>query len=263
MSETAGPAPGYADRPDHFVEFEPCPKRVRALFGGETIVDTTDALIVYERGHVPVYYVPRKDVAMERLHSTDHATHCAFKGDASYYNIVVEAETAENAVWSYEFPFDECAGLGDYLAFYWGKMDQWFEEDEEVFVHARSPRVRIDILDSSRPVRVELGGITVAETTRARFLFETGLPTRYYIPRDDVIGELLPSQLHTSCPYKGAASYHHVRIGAKIFEDIVWFYPDPVPESARIRDYLCFYNEKVDAVFVDGMAEVKPKTKWS
>jgi uncharacterized protein (DUF427 family) len=263
MNVTAGPAPGYADRPEHFVEFESSPKRIRVMYGGQTIVDTTDGLILCERGHVPVYYLPRKDVEMELLTATDHSTHCPFKGDASYYNVTASDEMAENAVWSYEKPFDECGGLKDYLAFYWGKMDQWFEEDEEVFVHARSPKVRLDILDTSRPVQVQLGGITVADTTRARILFETGLPARYYIPRDDVIGELLPSQFQSDCPYKGRASYHHVQVGAKTFESIVWFYSDPVHESERIRDYLCFYNEKVDTVFINGVAEDKPKTKWS
>ncbi len=263
MSRTAGPAPGYKDKPDHFVEFAPSPKRIRVKFGGETIADTTRALILHERNHVPVYYLPRDDVAMDHLVRTDHSTHCPFKGDASYFSVDVGGRTAENAVWSYELPFDECEGIKDYVAFYWNKMDHWFEEDEEVFVHARSPRVRVDILDSSRPVQVELGGLTVADTTRARFLFETGLPTRYYIPRDDVIGELLPSDLHTQCPYKGTASYHHVRVGEKVFENIVWHYTDPVHESARINDYLCFYNEKVDAVYIDGVAEEKPNTKWS
>ena len=232
-------------------------------FGGETVVDTTDGLILHERGHVPVYYLPRADADMALLTRTEHSTHCPFKGDASYFTVNAGGKSAENAVWSYELPFDEAAGIKDYLAFYWGRMDAWYEEDEEVFVHARSPRVRVDILDSSRPVRVALGGITVAETVRARFLFETGLPTRYYIPRDDVIGELLPSDTRTDCPYKGAASYHHVRVGAKVFEDVVWYYPDPVHESARIKDYLCFFNEQVDAVFVDGVAEEKPRTKWS
>ena len=263
MSETAGPAPGYGDKPEHFVEFEPSPKRIRVTFGGETVVDTTDGLILHERGHVPVYYLPRADADMALLTRTEHSTHCPFKGDASYFTVNAGGKSAENAVWSYELPFDEAAGIKDYLAFYWGRMDAWYEEDEEVFVHARSPRVRVDILDSSRPVRVALGGITVAETVRARFLFETGLPTRYYIPRDDVIGELLPSDTRTDCPYKGAASYHHVRVGAKVFEDVVWYYPDPVHESARIKDYLCFFNEQVDAVFVDGVAEEKPRTKWS
>lgn len=263
MNATAGPASGYADRPAHFVQFEPSPKRIRVMFGGETIVDTTNGLILYERGHVPVYYLPRKDVAMELLTATDHSTHCPFKGDANYYNVSASGKTSENAAWSYEKPFDECGGIKDYLAFYWDKIDQWFEEDEEVFVHARSPKVRLDILDSSRRVQVQLGGTPVADTTRARILFETGLPTRYYIPRNDVIGELLPSQSQSDCPYKGMASYHHVQVGAKTFEDIVWFYSDPVHESARIKDYLCFYNEKVDTVFINGVAEDKPKTKWS
>jgi uncharacterized protein (DUF427 family) len=142
-------------------------------------------------------------------------------------------------------------------------MVHWHEEDEEVFVHARSPQVLADILDSSQEVRVELSGITVANTTRARFLFETGLLARHYIPRDDVIGELLPSDLQTRCPCKGAARYHHFRLGANVFENIVWQYPDPVHESARIKDYSCFFNEKVDKIFIDGEAEEKPVKKWS
>lgn len=261
--QTAGPGPGYQDHPEHIVEFEPSPKRVRVNFAGEDIVDTTNALILYESRHVPVYYFPRADVAMERLVPTDNSTHCPFKGDANYFSVVVDGETAENAVWSYELPFDEVAGIKDYVALYWNRVDHWYEEDEEVFVHARSPHVRVDILDSSRPVRVELGGETVAETTGARFLFETGLPTRYYIPRKDVSAELLPSDTQTQCPYKGAASYHSVKVGDTLYEDIVWYYPDPVHESAKIKDYLCFYNEKVDAVFIDGVAEEKPQTKWS
>ena len=261
--ETAGPGPGYREHPEHTVQFEPSPKRVRVTFAGENIVDTTNALILYESRHVPVYYFPRADVAMARLVPTDHSTHCPFKGDANYFSVVIDGNTAENAVWTYELPFDEVAGLKDYVALYWNRVDRWYEEDEEVFVHARSPRVRVDILDSSRPVRVELGGETVAETTRARFLFETNLPTRYYIPRQDVSAELLASETHTQCPYKGTASYHSVKVGDSVHQDIVWYYSDPVHESAKIKDYLCFFNEKVDAVYIDGVAEEKPQTKWS
>ena len=248
MTDTAGPAPGYADRPEHFVEFETSPKRIRVTFGGETIADTTNALILYERGHVPVYYLPRADAAMDLLAKTDHSTHCPFKGDASYFTVNAGGKSAENAVWSYELPFDEAAGIGGYLAFYWLEMDHWFEEDEEVFVHARSPRVRIDILDSSRPVRVELGGITVAETTRARFLFETGLPTRYYIPRDDVIGELLPSDTHTSCPYKGTASYFTITANGRTSGNTVWYYPAPYAEVSAIKGFAAFYVDQLDAL---------------
>ena len=261
--ETAGPGPGYRDNPGHIVEFEPSPKRVRVTFAGANIADTTNALILYESRHVPVYYFPRADVAMERLVASDHSTHCPFKGDAGYFSVVVDGKTAENAVWTYERPFDEVAGMKDYVAFYWNRVDHWYEEDEEVFVHARNPRVRIDILDSSRSVCVELGGETVAETSRARFLFETNLPTRYYIPREDVSAQLVASETRTQCPYKGAASYYSVKVGDAVHQDIVWYYADPVHESARIKDYLCFFNEKVDAVYIDGVAEQKPKTKWS
>jgi len=259
----AGPGPGYRERPEHFVEFEPCGKRLRVAFAGETIADTTKALILFEAKHVPVYYFPRADVAMDRLRASDHSTHCPFKGDASYFSVVAGGRTADNAVWSYELPFDEVAGIKDYLAFYWDRMDHWYEEDEEVFVHARSPRVRIDILDSARPVRIVLGGATVAETTRARFLFESGLPTRYSTPRADVSAELVPSDSETRCPYKGTAGYYSVKVGATLYPDIVWYYADPVDESARIKDYLCFFNEKVDAVLVDGVEQTKPRTKWS
>ena len=154
--------------------------------------------------------------------------------------------------------------LQDYCAFYWDRVDHWYEEDEEVFVHPRDPHKRVDTVPSSRPVRVILGGETVADTTRAHFLFETGLPTRYYIPAEDVRMDLLtPTDTKTRCPYKGTASYWTARIGEETFDDIVWAYPDPVPECPKIKDLMCFYNEKVDAVFVDGTETEKPVTKWS
>ena len=104
----------------------------------------------------------------------------------------------------------------------------------------------------------------MADTTRAHFLFETGLPTRYYIPAEDVRMDLLtPTDTKTRCPYKGTASYWTARIGEETFDDIVWAYPDPVPECPKIKDLMCFYNEKVDAVFVDGTETEKPVTKWS
>ncbi len=113
-------------------------------------------------------------------------------------------------------------------------------------------------------MRVVLGGETVAETTRARFLFETGLPTRYYMPADDVRMDLLsPAATKTRCPYKGAAVYWSATLGGALFEDVVWSYPAPIHESARIKDYLCFFNERVDEITVDGAPLEKPVTKWS
>lgn len=257
-------APGFAKHPGYEIRFEPCAKRLRVVFGGETIADTTAVRLLHETRHLPVYYFPRSDVRMDLLTPTEHHSYCPFKGEASYWSVAAGGETAENAVWSYQAPYDEVAGIKDYLAFYWDRMDHWYEEDEEVFVHARDPYVRVDVLDSERAVKVVLGGEIVAETRRSRFLLETGLPPRYYIPREDLRGDLLlPSDTETACPYKGRASYHSVKVGDQVFEDVVWYYSDPLPESSRIKDYLCFYNEKVDAIFLDGAEVPKPKTKWS
>ena len=142
-------------------------------------------------------------------------------------------------------------------------MDDWFEEDEQVFVHARDPFTRIDILQSSRHVEVFVGGVKVADSVRPRILFETGLPARFYLPKTDVRMDLLErSDLHTECPYKGTASYYSVHTGEETVENIVWWYPAPVKESAEIAGMVSFYNEKVD-IKIDGELEAKPKTVFS
>ena len=169
----------------------------------------------------------------------------------------------ENAVWGYEDPLPAQPALKGLVAFYWGRMDHWYEEDEEIVVHPRDPYKRVDTVQSSRRVTVTLGGEVVADTTRAVFLFETGVPTRYYIPRDDIAATLTQSDLETACPYKGTARYHGVQAGGKTYEDIVWYYPDPIPEIPKIKDLLCFYNEKVDAIAVDGQDVPKQPTPWS
>jgi uncharacterized protein (DUF427 family) len=113
-------------------------------------------------------------------------------------------------------------------------------------------------------VRVVIGGEIVAETKRARFLFETRLPTRYYIPPEDVRMDLLiASDKVTACPYKGTAQYYSVRIGERVFPDIVWCYPDPIPECPKIKGYLCFFNEHVDAILTDEAELPRPLTPWS
>ena len=258
------PQSGYAKNPDYKLRFEPSPRRVRCSFNGESIADSTSMRLLYEPRLLPVYYFPRADVNLDLLTRTEHSTHCPWKGDAGYWNVVVGDKALENSAWTYEDPYPEIAEIKDYVAFYWNRMDHWYEEDEEVFVHPRDPYRRVDVVDSARPVKVVLGGETIAETRRARFLFETGLPTRYYIPLQDVRRDLLePSDTTTACPYKGIASYHHARIDGQVHEDIVWYYPDPIAECPRIKDYLCFFNENVDDIFVDGRAVPRLETKWS
>jgi uncharacterized protein (DUF427 family) len=142
-------------------------------------------------------------------------------------------------------------------------IDHWFEEAEEVFVHPRDPYHRHDILDSSRHVKVSVNGEVLAETERPKVLFETGLPLRYYIPPEDVREEaLLRSEKTTRFPYKGVASYWSVEVGGDRVEDLIWSYQDPIPEAAKIKGLLAFFNEKVD-LEVDGEVQERPKTQWS
>ncbi len=143
------------------------------------------------------------------------------------------------------------------------KMDAWYEEDEQVFVHPKDPYHRVDVLASSRRVKVTVNGEVVAETERPKILFETGLPPRYYIPPEDVRGEVLAvSERTTHCPYKGVASYYSVEAGDGRVEDLVWYYPEPLPELGKIKGHLCFFNEKVD-LEVDGEEQGRPRTQWS
>ena len=246
----------------HTLYFEDCPKRVRAVFGGETVADSRRAKLLHETGLLPVYYFPEEDLRHDILEPTDHSTHCPFKGDASYRSVRVGDRVAENAVWSYPEPH-YFAQLKGYAAFYWRKLDHWYEEDEEVFVHPRDPYHRVDVLASSRHVKVTLNGEVVAETDRPKILFETGLPPRYYMPPEDVrLEKCIPSGKNTRCPYKGEASYWSVEAGGERVEDLVWCYPEPIPEAPKIKGHLCFFNEKVD-LEVDGEAQVRPRTQWS
>lgn len=261
---THNPAPCFAANPDYRITFEPSPRRVRVKFAGETIADSTAAHLLFETRHLPIYYFPRADVRVDLLRPTDHHSFCPYKGTAAYWSVAVGDRVAENAVWGYPEPFDEVAAIRDYVAFYWNRVDSWWEEDEEIFVHARDPYKRVDVVESARPVRVIVGGQVVAETRRARFLFETRLPTRYYIPAEDVRMDLLtPTDKVTACPYKGTARYWSVKIGDRDVPDIVWSYPDPIAECPRIKGYLCFFNEHVDEILVDGKAVPKPVTPWS
>ncbi len=240
---------------------EPSPRRVRVRAGGEWIADTTRALLLLEQGLTPVYYLPKAEVRMELLEPSPKRTRCESKGEASYYTLRVGDRVEESVAWSYEQPPAGLEPLVDYVAFYWDRMDQWFEEDDEVFVHPRDPYKRVDTLHSSRHVRVEIGGETVAETRRPLMLFETGLPTRYYIPKQDVRLDLLePSDRHTQCPYKGVASYHSVRVGGELYPDIIWYYPFPIAECPKIEGLLAFYNEKVD-LYVGGELQERPSTR--
>jgi len=243
--------------------FEDSRRRMRATFGGETVLDSSHAKLLHEHGQLPVYYFPEEEVRTDLLERTDHSTRCPHKGAATYWSLRVGDRLAANAAWGHPEPIEAGPDLSGYLAFYWDKLDAWLEEDEPAIVHARDPYHRVDILDSSRHVRVILGGEVIADTRRARALFETGLPPRWYIPPEDVRTEtLIASEKQTGCAYKGFASYRSVRVGGTVEEDIVWSYPEPRREAERIAGYLAFFNERVD-IELDGDREERPITQWS
>lgn len=265
MAQATEAPPRSRERdPNHSVEVEPSPRWVRVDFNGETIADSTGVLLLRETNHLPVYYFPPQDVRMDLLTPTDNHTHCPYKGDASYWTVKVGDRISENAVWSYQDPLPDRSDIGGYLAFYWNRMDHWYEEEEEVFVHPRDPHKRVDTLPSSRHVRIMVGGQTIAESRRPHLLFETNLPTRYYLPIEDVRMDLLEStETVTRCPYKGVASYWSARTDGQLHEDVAWSYPDPIPECPRIKGLIAFFNERVDQIYVDDELQEKPVTKWS
>jgi uncharacterized protein (DUF427 family) len=242
---------------------EPTPKRIRAQVAGETVADSRKALILSESGLQPVYYFPRDDVRLELFEPTERHTKCPIKGEASYYSIRVGDREVRNGAWYYPDPIEGAEPIADMIAFYWDRIDRWLEEDEVIHVHPRDPYHRIDVLDSSRYVRISLDGELLAESTRPTALFESNLPPRWYLPREDVVAELEPTDTVTRCGYKGQASYYAVRLGSgETVRDLVWTYEDPLEESVRIKDLLCFFNERVD-IELDGEPEERPVSAWS
>lgn len=245
------------------VAFEESDRWVRVKFNGEFIADSRRALLVWAGGGPPTYYFPRADVEMQALEPSERETTFPERGRTTFWHLHVGDRTAENAALAHPEPPVPVAELKDYLTFRWRVMDAWFEEEEEIFVHPRDPYKRVDILPSSRHLRVVVDGVTVAESRQPWVLFETGLPPRYYLPPSAVRMDLLhPSDHRSACPYKGTASYYDLQVGDRLHRDFVWTYRDPLPESGRIKGLLCFYNEKVD-LYIDGELQDRPETPFS
>ena len=240
---------------------ERTPRRIRAYVGGVPMADSERVLLVFETRRPPVYWFPTSDVRMDAL--TAREASAGTNPGQVRWRLQLGGRVIENAAWSYSQPAGDLAPLEGHIAFYWREMDAWFEEDEEVFVHPRDPYTRVDTVHSSRHLKVVIDGEVVAETRRPVLLFETGLPTRYYIPKQDVRMEILePSPTVTMCPYKGTAKYWSVRLGDRIHKDIVWSYPTPIPEVPKIENLLSFYNEKLD-IYVDGELQDRPRSPFS
>jgi uncharacterized protein (DUF427 family) len=236
-------------------------KRVRAYLGGEVVVDTIRPVLVWEKPYYPAYYFPAADVRAELVPEDGALAHSPSRGDGRTFTVRAGGREARGAALRYEDSPVE--GLRDLVRLEWDAMEAWFEEDEEVFTHPRDPYTRVDILASSRHVRVDVDGVTVAESDKPRLLFETGLPVRYYLPKTHVRMDLLaPTYSVSHCPYKGQAEWWSVRAGDGVHEDLAWSYRTPLPESQKIAGLIAFYNEKVD-IYLDGVLQERPHTQSS
>jgi uncharacterized protein (DUF427 family) len=239
---------------------EPAPRRVRATLSGRTIFDTTRALYLWESPSYPQYYVPLEDVHGDALVDEGHEAK-ALRGTTRLLGLRVGEVVRRSAARLFtESPIEGLAGT---VRFEWSALDSWFEEDEEIFVHPRSPYVRCDALRSTRRVRVTLDDVVLAESSSPVMLFETGLPTRYYLNRTEVnFDHLEATDTVTACPYKGTTTgYWSIRTGAQTYPDLAWSYDFPTRQVLPIAGLIAFYNEKVD-ISVDGVLLHRPVTQF-
>jgi uncharacterized protein (DUF427 family) len=213
----------------------PVPRRIRARKDGRWVVDTTGAVYVWEMDAYPQYYLPVADVDPGLLADPE-----------------IKPRLRRDPV------------LPDHVRIRWDALDEWFEEDEEVFVHPRNPYARVDAVRSTRQVRIELGGVVLAESRAPVMVFETGLPPRLYLERSGLhLDHLEPSPTRTACPYKGrTTAYWSARIDGALHEDVAWCYDFPTAPLLPIAGLVAFYDEKVDT-FLDGVLQKRPVTAFS
>ena len=240
------------------IRIETSGKRVRAYLAGRLVADSTHPAMVWEKPYYPTYYFPIDDMRADLVPSGD-VNRSPSRGEGTVFDVRVTGATAPSAATRYlDSPIER---LRDLVRLDWSAMTEWFEEDEIVYTHPRDPYTRVDILPSSRHIRVEIDGIVVADTHQPRLLFETGLPTRYYVPLTDVrMDLLLPSSSESYCPYKGTARYLSLDTRDSVKPDVAWVYRTPLPESQKIAGLVSFYNERAD-IFVDGELQDRPGSR--
>lgn len=246
----------------------PTPRKVQLLFGGVYILRTTKAVYVWEHPFYPQFYVPLSElVAASESGSFELEEVEKFRAEdgkhvATQYVIRVPKTIATNQIVAFS---DELHGNAEQLK---GLVKiefgvcQWFEEDTPIHVHPKDPFKRVDVLQSTRDIKVSVDGQMIAHTTTSMHLYETGLPCRFYIPLTSIDPTVLrPSDMRTKCPYKGEAEYYNVEVNGKLHENLFWYYTRPNVEVSKVEGLVCPYNERVD-IELDGQKLERPETHF-
>jgi uncharacterized protein (DUF427 family) len=261
---------------------EPTNKRIRAMLGGSAVVDSTRAVLLWEpRRVVPSYAVPTEDIRLELQPAAgsplvvtddlgvplpDVSARPVLDPSVPFGvhtadGVAVDVRAAGQSLPGAGFRLAD-PDLTGYVVLDFDAFDGWLEEDEPNIAHPRSPFHRIDVLPSSRHVRFELDGEVLADAAHPTLLFETLLPTRYYLRHEDVRAELVPTKTQTLCAHKGQASYWSATVGGRVVPDLAWTYENPLHEAAQVRGLVAFFTERVDLI-VDGQRLERPVTPWS
>jgi uncharacterized protein (DUF427 family) len=243
--------------PDERTEWNPSPRRVRVMFNSRTIADSRRMFLLRQHGFLPIYYFPRDDVDEACLAACDWTTQSPYKGTARYFDVVAGERRAEAAAWTYPTTRAGSPDTRGTVGFDFHSMDAWFEEDEQIFVHARDPYLREETWTTTRHIQAFVDGLLVAESRQAVMLRETTKFERYYFPPGDVRLDLLrPSETYSMCPYKGRATYYDLHADDTIQRDICWTYRYPLPDIRRVAGHICFWMEKPAISFtVDGVTD--------
>ncbi|MCL2419307.1 MAG: DUF427 domain-containing protein [Conexibacteraceae bacterium] len=234
--------------PDRVLYAEPLRRRLRAELGGETVVQSDDAILLFEPGRYPVAYFPVDEFADGALRPIEHRSTHPELGETAWYEVMGGTRSAAKGAWQHVALPEHAALLEGKVALAWRAMDGFYEEDDRILGHAADPYHRIDVRRTSRHIVVRAGDRIVADSTGPLVLYESGFAPRWYVPRDDVAaGALAPNEQQTFCPYKGIASYYDV----DAVRNAAWSYRAPLEDMATIGDLVSFEPDRVE-VTLDG-----------
>jgi uncharacterized protein (DUF427 family) len=243
------------DMPPRVLYAEPLRRRMRAVLGGRTVVQSDAAVLLFEPGRYPVAYFPIEDFAEGALRQTDHLTTHAELGETAWFEVVGETREAPRGAWQHVALPEYASILEGKVALAWRAMDAVYEEDDRILGHAADPYHRIDTRHTSRHLVVVAGDQIVAETDNPLVLYGSGFAPRWYVPREDVLADALsPEELQTFCPYKGIASYYE--IGG--VPHAAWSYRAPFGDMAVIGDLVSFEPDRVEVTLDGERLELEP-----